>query len=315
MQITVFGGTGFIGSHVVEQLLAAGLKPLCPVREGSDRSSLQSLPANTVTCDFSDSALASIMQDSDVVINCIAASAMAQSPARQRQVDVVLTGRLLQQAQKAGVNRFIQLSTVQVYGFSRPSTAIDENHPVCGDYAFNRIAIEREHHLLQLAAGSDTELLLLRPANAFGARDRNLDEMISLHRRGWFLCISRQAVFSAVHAGDIGRAMAFLAQAVKPQYRCYLLESSQLNWPQLKQALDAASGRKTRLLYLPARLMLALAWLCEALTPTGHQAVLDRFAVKVLSTQTLFDGSRLRQEGFDTVYPLQDALTDYFGGA
>jgi dihydroflavonol-4-reductase len=311
MKIVVLGGSGYIGSHVVEQLLLSGAKPICVVRPSANLSFLRSIGADCRPSDFSDAALSALLQGVDVVINCVARPELHQHPDAHRAVDVELTVRIFRAAEKSGVGRFLQLSTVQVYGFRRPPVPVNEEYPCGGDYAFNRMAMEREASLRQLAHNSRTALVLLRPANIIGARDPNFGKIIALHRAGFFPMIGQGARFSAVDARDVGRAMVFLSEAEKLQHDCYLLKGFDTSWQQVKETLDELSGRRAVSLRLPRVVMMGFGRLCEALYPYGANPPLTRFAVEVMATDTLFDDARLRREGFTTKYGVGDAL----GGA
>lgn len=311
MKIVVWGGSGYIGSHVVEQLLAAGYQPQCPVRFASDTRFLQSLAADIYCCDFSNESIAYIMRDVDVVINCLARPQLHLSLAEHRKVDVELTSRILQQAINKKVKRFIQLSTVQVYGFNRPASPINEEYPLFASYHFNQVAIEREQALQEIAKKSSIELVMLRSANTFGARDSNFLQIVKAHKKGFFPIFKKDVQFSCVDTRDVGRAMVWLATQNKLLHNCYLLKGFDVSWLAIKNKLDVITGKKARVILLPAWLMLLLAFIFEKLFLYGSNPPLIRFSVKVMSTNTLFDSSRIEQEGFLSHFNVDQMLENY----
>ncbi len=311
MKIVVFGGTGYIGSHVVEQLILAGEVPVCPVRGSSDTQFLKSIKADIQICDFSKGSLSEIMQSAEVVINCLARPELHLSLEEHRKVDVELTSRVLQQSIKAGVKRFIQLSTVQVYGFHRPSEPIDEDYPVSGDYHFNQVAIEREQALKVIAENSGIELVMLRASNTIGARDPNFLQIVEAHKKGFFPIFKRGVRFSCVDTRDVGRAMVWLTKQEQLQHDCYLLKGFDVGWLQIKEKLDRIMGKRSRVIFLPEKIMMILGFVFEKLFPYGSNPPLIRFSVKVMSTNTLFDSSRIENEGFSTCYEVDQMLESY----
>ena len=314
MKIVVFGGSGFIGSHVVEQMLLAGEQPVCPVRRSANSAFLESINADCLISDFDDASLLKLLHGVDVVVNCIARPELHLSLAEHRKVDVELTARLLRLAIAAGVKRFLQLSTVQVYGFGRPAVAVNEDYPVSADYHFNQVAIEREQVLHDIADKADIELVILRPCNTVGARDPNFLQIVASHRKGFFPVFGKEVRFSCIDTRDVGRAMVWLARKDHVEHHCYLLTGFDISWNQVKEKLDALTGKTSRLLYLPESMMMVVGYICEKLYPYGTHPPLTRFAVKVMSTNTLFDSSRIRQEGFHAHYSFDNMLEDYCNG-
>jgi len=129
MRILVTGGAGFIGSHLVRRLV---------VSRGHEVVNLDALkysgnPANVkdlverpgyvfVQGDIGDQALVErLLRDHRIegVINCAAETHVDRSildPESFARTDVVGTGVLLEEARRAGIQRFLQVSTDEVYG-------------------------------------------------------------------------------------------------------------------------------------------------------------------------------------------------------
>lgn len=129
MKILVTGGAGFIGSHLVRRLVVQGghdVVNLDALKYSGNRANVKDLEANSrhtfVHGNIGDQKLmASLMRDYRLegVINCAAETHVDRSildPGAFARTDVVGTGVLLEEARRAGVKRFLQVSTDEVYG-------------------------------------------------------------------------------------------------------------------------------------------------------------------------------------------------------
>lgn len=312
MNAVVFGATGFIGSHVAEQLIHAGHIVTAVTRQGSRTEFLQQLGANVVAIDFAeDAAIEAAIKGDDIVYCCLASPKMHQSLEAHRAIDVVLTRRVIEAAARAGAKRFLQLSTVQVYGFSRPPTPIDENHPSDPKYHFTQIALEREAAVQEVADKSGIELVVLRPVNTMGRRDSSMAAIFDGHNKGIVVVFGTgENRWSCIDARDVGRAMAWLGEQPAAAGNTYLVSGYETTWVAIKKALDQARGSTSKLIRIPAGVGKFIGGVLERLLPYSVDVPLVPFAVEVMSGQTLFDGSKIKATGFRAKYQLQETITE-----
>ena len=318
MKTIVFGGTGYLGSHVAEQLSLAGHDVTCIVRGKSNTAFLESLPVAIVRSDFCNTAdFAKLIDTDTVVLNCLAETRMHLSDDERRVVECKLTSSLFSVAANAGAKRFVQLSTVMAYGFERPEYAINEAYAVKPKYSYSRIACEREQVLVGLHQSGGTELLILRPSNTFGKRDSSaLPIFLASHEKGMFAAIGGgNWKFSCMDARDTGRAMVHLIdvpiEVNKPEL--FLVTGYETNWLEVKFALDEILERSTKLFSLPKPLAKLFGRVMELLYPFGGNPPLTRFNVDLLSTHTLFNDDKIRATGFKAKYDLMATLRDALG--
>ncbi len=129
MRILVTGGAGFIGSHLVRRLLANEqdhVVNLDALRYSGNLENLADVAGHPhysfVHGDICDTAtVEKVFKEyhAEAVINCAAETHVDRSildPGGFARTDVLGTAVLLEQARKAGVTRFLQVSTDEVYG-------------------------------------------------------------------------------------------------------------------------------------------------------------------------------------------------------
>ena len=129
MRILVTGGAGFIGSHLVRRLLSEGHNPVVNLDALRYSGNLENLAdvahdpryafVHGDICDAGTVERVLKEHNIDSVVNCAAETHVDRSilePNSFARTDVVGTAVLLEEVRKAGVARFLQVSTDEVYG-------------------------------------------------------------------------------------------------------------------------------------------------------------------------------------------------------
>lgn len=314
MKAIVFGATGFIGSHVVEQLVLAGHDVTAVVRPTSKTAFLQSLGIPILTSDFSDTDhLARLIQGHQVVYNCTANVNFHLSMEDHRAVEVHLARRLVEAAARAGARRFVQLSTIKVYGCDLPAKPLDELYPCKPEFPFEKVSLEREEVVRETAAWAGLDYAILRPSGTIGSRDTSFFSFLyKAHVGGGFPMIGDgTARMSLVDTRDIGRAMVWLGEFPEAKGETYLLRGFDASWMELKEAIDRLRGVTAKVRRLPPGLAMGLARFFEWVTPYGSNPWLTRLAVRSMTANALFDDSKSRKAGFTPMHnSLQETLSN-----
>jgi len=172
-RVLVTGGAGFIGSHVVDVLLAAGHE-VTIVDDLSTGSRANLNPAAAfhhadITDPDIDRLLASVRPD----VIChnaaqISVSVGQSDPVRDLDINGAGTLRLLEYVRRAGC-RFVHASSAAVYG-EPERIPVAEDHPTrpINNYGVSKLAVE--HYLAAYARNYDVGYAALRYANVYGPR-------------------------------------------------------------------------------------------------------------------------------------------------
>src|ERR1700687_2126091 len=118
MRALVTGGTGFIGSHVVRQLLAQKIPVRCLIRASSKRSNLDDLEVEYVVGDLQDpESLKLALRDCDRLFHVAADYRLwALHPKEMDRINVEGTRALFHAAGDAGLKKIVYTSSVAAVG-------------------------------------------------------------------------------------------------------------------------------------------------------------------------------------------------------
>ena len=181
MKILVTGADGFIGSHLVETLVAQGHDVRAFVLYNSFNSWgwLDRLPAtvkkqlDVFSGDIRDSnGVRVAMTGCDVVLHLAALIAIPYSyHSPDTYVDTNIKGTLnvLQAARDLGVRRVIHTSTSEVYGTAR-FVPITEEHPLQGQSPYSASKIAADQLAYSYYASFGLPVVIARPFNTYGPR-------------------------------------------------------------------------------------------------------------------------------------------------
>jgi ornithine--oxo-acid transaminase len=165
----VTGATGFIGGHLARRLVREGQQVRCLTRVSSDTSLLDELDVEIAVGDLTDaSSLARATEGCTYVFHCGALVSDWATPAQITRVNVEGTRNLLTASVDASVQRFIHVSSTDVYGHPG-GHAVDETHTATrfrNWYSETKLAAEAEVKRAEREHELDT--VMLRPATVYG---------------------------------------------------------------------------------------------------------------------------------------------------
>ncbi|MGO4667261.1 complex I NDUFA9 subunit family protein [Bosea sp. 2YAB26] len=256
--ITVFGGSGFIGRHVVRALVKRGYRVRVAVRRPDLAGFLQ--PLGTVgqimsvqaNLRYPDSVAAAV-RGADAVINLVG---ILQEGGRQSFSAVQANGaRAVAQACAAhGITRLVQVSAI---GAARESRS-----------AYDRSKAEGEAAVLSLVPSA----IVLRPSIVFGPEDSFFNRFASLARMLPVLPLigGGETKFQPVFVGDVAEAAARAIDGTITGGRIYELGGPEVkSFKELLTYVCEVTGRKRVLASLPfplARLQARILEIVNTLT-------------------------------------------------
>ena len=302
MKIVVFGGTGFIGSGIVERLASKGHEVTVGTRGTAIQPREQPYRMKQVRYDSFES-VQRFVTGSDFVINCIAnVHGEDMSLDAFRKVEVHLTEIIAQACLNAGIP-LIQLSSVIAFGRKLPDTPIDETFAGSDFEMIDRVCIEREEKVRSVFQDSE-EFLILRPVPIIGAKDKGgtIRRIFDLYQQGAFpLVDGGTARVTFADKRDIGNAVELAIRSFgRIKGKTYIIGGFDASWQQIKNALDLYYGVKQYY---------------SSLSRSEAEAKLGFRTAEFISSPRLYNDQGFRREtGYSPKYTLNDAIASYISG-
>lgn len=262
MKCFVTGATGFLGSHVAQQLMARGAELRLLVRPTSRNDNIADLAAERVTGDLRDAqSLRRGMTGCEFVFHVAADYRLwARDRNELYQSNVEGTRNVLEAARDSGVRRVVYTSSVATMGFGNHGRLTDENSPVAlgdmiGDYKRSKFMAEQ---LVLEAARGGQNVVMVNPTTPVGERDikptPSGEIIVDFLRRKFPAYVDTG--LNLVDVVDCAEGHLLAMERAQPGER-YILGGENLTLKQILDKLAAITGLPSPNIKLPYAVALA----------------------------------------------------------
>lgn len=246
------GGTGFIGSHLVDALVTQGAQVRALVRPTSDTSRLDRRNIEQVVGEFHDPVtLARATQDIDVVFH-LAALTRARSEREYTAVNDEGARALMTAIHTAQPRprRLVYVSSLAAAGPATNGVPVGPDDPPRPITAYGRSKLKGEYACL--AAVDDLEVVILRPPAVYGPRDRDLFLSFQLAMRGILpVPAGPERHLQFIHVHDLVEAILRAATAPAAAGIYHVAEPQAYSWREVGQWIAQAVGCRVRTVRVP----------------------------------------------------------------
>jgi nucleoside-diphosphate-sugar epimerase len=285
----VTGGTGFVGSHLIEQLIAMGDEVRALVRPGRSRLSVDGPRVTAVSGDLDDAAsLAAACRGVDVVYHSAALVDIVGHESEFARTTIEGTQRLVEAANSAGVKRFVYVSSCGVFhpGLLARGDVLDEatSTPEPPRWFLYGRAKHRAEQVVRTHAAPNCEWVIVRLGYLYGPGNRTMHTYLEPALQDKMMCIvgSGENEMAMVYVRDAVEALALAGHVRAAAHRVLIAGGNEhVTQRQYFDALADGFGIPRVKQRVPYWLAYASAWLGErVLKPTGVRAMmLNRSAV------------------------------------
>lgn len=268
--IGVTGATGFVGSHLLEALVAGGAAVRLLVR---DRRKLPSVLASRVEVAVGDlgddSALQQFAAGLGTVLH-LAGLVRARRAAQFFAANAVGTAKLVAAAQKAASPpRLVYVSSLAAAGPSpSPEGHAPEDPPSpISAYGRSKLAGERA------VASYRGSFLILRPPAIYGPRDHDVFQFFKMASQGWLFYPRGERYVTVAFVGDVVLAVLRAAASGLSARTFYLGEPRPYLMRTLLATLAEAGNVRARVVSLPGFLFRVAGFVGDGLHLLGFGEV------------------------------------------
>lgn len=307
------GGSGFVGSHLVQLLIKNGYAVTCLVRDRSKLRWLSGLDVRLVEGDCADPVSLALAVRGQGTVFHAAGLTKARRTRDFFTVNHIGTRNVLQACARydTDIEKFILVSSLAAGGPSpdaQPSKTTDPPRPV-SEYGRSKLLAESE----ALSYRDTFPVVILRPSAVYGPRDTDVFEFFAMASRGFLLNLAGgERYINPCYVEDLAQALLLAAEKKTRSGSIYCVaEERTYTLSAFQQELLSSGGVRARTITVPISLAYVIGLVSELIGLfSAKAAVLSREKINEAAQKYwLCDQRAIRDDlGFQPRFPLARGL-------
>lgn len=309
MKIAIIGGSGFVGTKLIETLLHTGDFEILNI----DKQISMQYPEVTVISNVLDKeTLQSVLPDTDLVVLLAAEHRDDVTPV-SLYYDVNVKGieNTLEAMERNGVKRIVFTSTVAVYGLNKENPNEDTQIDPFNHYGKSKWKAEQ---VLQewYKTRKDWNIQIIRPTVIFGEQNRgNVYNLLKQIASGRFMMIGKgDNRKSMSYVGNIAAFIQFLISHKKSGYQIFnYVDKPDFTTNNLVSYTGDILDKKVPPLRIPYWLGLMAGYGFDMLARvSGRKLPVSSVRVRKFCAVTQYDSAKAMKSGFQPPYTMEEGL-------
>lgn len=331
MNYIIFGGSGFIGTHLIKLLKAEHIKPedkiydldiVMPGEEGVVPGIVEKIDGveyirldvrEPITFDFTPTS-------NDIIFNLAAVHRTPGHPDDAYfETNIKGAENVTAFAEKYGIKKILFTSSIAPYGaaedLKEETTLPTPNTP----YGISKLVAEKIHMIWQSRGegdedGNQRELTIVRPGIVYGKGEHgNMTRLYKGQKGHYFVYTGRKDTIKAcIYVKELCRFFAYrMIENDFPGvglYNCTFEPA--YNIQQICETMQKAIGMKRHIPLIPGGLLMTVATIVGPLG--GKKLGIHPARVKKLMISTNICGKKLATSGYRFHYTLEESFKDWF---
>jgi len=313
LKVFVTGGTGFIGSHLVETLIKKGMEVRVLARDRKKSMELFREDAEIIVGDLFD--LASIekgVKGVDIVFHLASVINVGNvSDDYYFKVNVEGTKNLLKASLREGVKKFIFSSSVNVYP-PISKKELNEDSPCAPDEILGKTKFEAERIIKNFCENTELNFVNLRISRVYGPRDLSLLKLFKQINSGLFFMIGNgNGLIQPIYVKDVVEALILSAEKDEIKNETIIIAGAEvLTKREFCKEIAKVLGRQIPSFYIPVFLAIPPIYLIEKLLVFFKKdPILSRRRARFFLTSQSFSIEKAKRIlGFEPKVKLKEGL-------
>lgn len=309
-KLLITGSNGFVGSHLAEMALDNGFEVFAAVRKTSDVRYLQGLNLTLVYPDYRNvnSVTALLDQYGITHIAHVAGMTKARTCEDYTEANATVTVTLARAAlaTKVAIQKFVFVSSMAVMGPVEADGQLNEGSVPNPVTLYGKSKWLAEQYLEQYP---ELPLITLRPTAVYGPRDKDMQIVINMVRKGWELYLGKAPqLLSFIYVKDL--CQAILQALDSPLSRKTYILSDGINYDRYAFATQVKNelNRKTVRLHLPVGIVAGFLGIMDKIMPSRN-SILNKDKLKELTGSWACSIEKAKNElGFSPGYHLKKGM-------
>ena len=313
MSYFIFGGSGFIGTHLVT--LINNLYPGTPIYNLDIVENSHEGKSTYINCDVrSDINVDVPITSEDVIFNFAAVHRTPGHP-DQAYFETNIRGaeNICAFAEKFGIKKIVFTSSIAPYGAAE-DLKTEETLPTPNTpYGISKLVAEKTHAIWQAKKTNERQLTIVRPGVVFGKGENgNFTRLYWGIRSGKFFYPGRKDTIKAcIYVKELVRFMLYRLENHNEGvelYNCTFEPAFTIE--QIVETMKKVTGIQRTIVKVPGSLLLTAA---SIVGPLGGKALgICPARVKKLMISTNICGKKLADSGYKFHYTFEEAIKDWY---
>ena len=268
--LAVTGGTGFVGSHLVDSLRAAGLQLKILIRNPARARWISGESSDVIPGSMEDQvSLEKLVEGAGTVLH-LAGSLRAASEAEFMEGNAGGSGRLIEAIRRRNPDtRLIYCSSQAALGPSEDPGGLGPEAVPRPISAYGRSKAAAE----ELLRRSGLNWSIVRPPAIFGPRDSDVLQFFKMASRGLVAWPAGERLLSIACVDDVLRVLLAVGACWVPGSVQHVVSAPPVGMEEMLREIARGSGRRCRYLAIPPGILRAAGWGASALRTLGMRRI------------------------------------------
>ncbi|CUS95540.1 Nucleoside-diphosphate-sugar epimerase, partial [Candidatus Kryptonium thompsonii] len=258
------GGTGFIGSHLVDELLNRGYEVRCIVRDTSNLKWLNGKDVEIFKGSLFDiDFLKKAVEDVDYVYH-IAGVTKGKNYQDYYRGNVETTQNLLEAClENQKLKKFVLASSLAAVGPGDDAIPVDETRQYNPITSYGKSKAEAEK--VTLSFKDKLPITIVRPPSVYGPRDTYTFELFKYVKFGFLpVVLSDDQILSLVYVSDLVDGFILAGENEQATGEIYFISSEKIyTWKEIEEAVLKALDKKVFRIKIPAPILYSVSFISE----------------------------------------------------